>query len=178
MENLQFGSDFRAFKDALILFFILDFIILFYGVKFLINNRDIEYYFVFKLFGGLLILSASILSVIIIKIVFFLKTKSKYEFNEEGLILRGPFIKDKIIKWTEMYYYSEVLVKKSMPTISIYLKNNDKYYNGLNFFDKLAFKYNKNKEYGDINFLQMIVLDDYDKILKILDKHINRKNQI
>lgn len=75
-----------------------------------------------------------------------------------------------------MQYYNEVLVKKRIPTIAIYLKNSDKYYDGLNFLDKLAFKYNKNREYGDINFLQMIVLDDYDKILKVLDKHISRKN--
>lgn len=47
MDNLKFGSDFRAYKDALIASLILDFIMLFYGVKFLINNQNIEYYFIF-----------------------------------------------------------------------------------------------------------------------------------
>ncbi|WP_297636911.1 STM3941 family protein [uncultured Clostridium sp.] len=173
MNTIKFGKKSETTKNTLQLFLGLILVLLFISFRlFIIKSNSNHFYNIYKLLS-LICLILSVLSIFFcIKLFVFFRYKCQFQLTDKGIILNGPFIKSKIIYWNNVRYFKEIAIHNgTMPTIAIYLKNSSEYINTLNILDKLSFNYNKKRNYGDINFLGILMNDQYDEILVFLKQY-------
>lgn len=173
MNTIKFGGKSETTKNALQLFLGLIVALLFISFRlFIVKTNPNHFYNVYK-FLSLICLIISILIIFFcIKLFVFFRYKFQFQLTEEGIILNGPFVKSKIIYWSNIKYFKEIAIHNgTMPTIAIYLKNPNEYIETLNSLGKLSFNYNKKRNYGDINFLGILMNDQYNEILAFLKQY-------
>lgn len=172
MNTIEFGKKSETTKNTLQLFLGLILVLLFISFRLFIINSN-HFYNIYK-FLSLICLVLSVLAIFFcIKVFIFFRYKCQFQLTEEGIILNGPFVKSKIISWNNVRCFKEIAIQNgTMPTIAIYLKNSNEYINTQNLLGRLSFNYNKKRNYGDINFLGILMNNQYDEILAFLKQHL------